>query len=85
MNSTGATSLNGWVRIYNLTFFIGLAVSFSVFWTLSYFFPPSGLGEEAPFVEEVFYGVPDVTLENQEDDEPSKFSEKYQAETTVSV
>jgi len=24
----------GWIRLYNLTFIIGLAISFSVFWAL---------------------------------------------------
>lgn len=47
----------GWIRLYNLTFIVGLAMSFVIFCALNYFFPPIGLGEEAPFVDEVLSGV----------------------------
>src|SRR4051812_20921712 len=48
----------GWIRLYNLTFIIGLITSFAVFWALNFCFPPPGLGEEAPFVDGgVLYGV----------------------------
>lgn len=39
----------GWTRLYNLTFLVGLAMSFGVFWVLSYFSQPVGLGREASF------------------------------------
>ncbi|PGH13753.1 hypothetical protein AJ79_03452 [Helicocarpus griseus UAMH5409] len=43
-------SLAGWIRLYNLTFFAGLTISFVTMTVVCYIFPPVGLGEEAPFV-----------------------------------
>ncbi|KAL4967136.1 nucleobase cation symporter-1 family protein [Aspergillus stella-maris] len=50
----------GWTRLYNLTFLVGLAMSFLIFWVLNYFFPVEGVRDEGPFVEEegVIHGVP---------------------------
>lgn len=42
----------GWIRLYNLTFLVGVAISFSVFIGLCYLFPVPGLGLETPFVED---------------------------------
>lgn len=39
----------GWIRLYNLTFIVGLAIGFLVFLCLSRAFPPSSLGLEADF------------------------------------
>ncbi|KAL2849704.1 permease for cytosine/purines, uracil, thiamine, allantoin-domain-containing protein [Aspergillus pseudodeflectus] len=47
----------GWVRLYNLTFLVGLAISFLVMWVLNYFFPVDGVGVEGPFIEGVIDGV----------------------------
>lgn len=44
--------MQGWIKLFNLTFFAGLAMSFVVMTGLGYLFPPPGLGEEAPFVED---------------------------------
>ncbi|KAK4939986.1 hypothetical protein LTR10_019838 [Elasticomyces elasticus] len=61
VNSSTNQSFVGWIRLYNLTFIVGLAMSFVVFWGLNYVFPPTGLGLEAPFLdEEVFTGVEQV-------------------------
>ncbi|KAJ5090049.1 hypothetical protein N7532_008733 [Penicillium argentinense] len=58
VNSYSGAQWTGWIRLYNLTFLVGLAMSFFVFWVLCHFFPPTGLGEEAAFAhEEVLYGV----------------------------
>lgn len=42
----------GWTRLYNLTFIVGLAISFLVFWALCYFSPVPGLGIDTPFVDD---------------------------------
>ena len=56
------------MRLYNLTFLVGLAMSFLVFWALNQFFPPVGLGEESSFVgEEVIYGVSHSGVDNEFD------------------
>ena len=65
MNSIEDKSFTGWVRLYNLTFIVGLAISFSVFWVLNFFFPPPGLGEETLFVDtKVLDGVCEETSED---------------------
>lgn len=59
VNSYSGGQWTGWIRLYNLTFLIGLAMSFVVFWMLSYIFPPFGLGQESLFADdEILYGVP---------------------------
>jgi hypothetical protein len=55
-----------WLRLYNLTFLVGLASSVSLFWILNLLFPVLGLGEEVPFVgDEFVMGVdfPDASSE----------------------
>lgn len=65
VNSIEDSSMVGWIRLYNLTFIVGIAMSFSVFCALSLAWPPSGLGEEAPFVDdEVIYGVAEESLDD---------------------
>ena len=78
------SSYTGWIRLYNLTFIVGLAMSFAVFWVLNYFFPPYGLGQEAPFVDEVLAGLeePGSRTGKDEFDPPN---EKQGAAATVSV
>lgn len=39
----------GWIRLYNLTFIVGLAISFALFLGLNLIFPVSSLGLEADF------------------------------------
>ncbi|KAK2616755.1 hypothetical protein QQS21_000367 [Conoideocrella luteorostrata] len=39
----------GWMRLYNLTFIVGLFISFAVFLGLSLVFPPASLGLENEF------------------------------------
>lgn len=41
----------GWVRLYNLTFLVGLAIAFFVFWALNWVFPVPGIDEVGPFIE----------------------------------
>ena len=55
-NST-ATSMIGWIRLYNLTFIVGCAISAVVFWTLNYFAPPPGLMEESLFANGTTDGI----------------------------
>ncbi|KAJ5303140.1 hypothetical protein N7476_009939 [Penicillium atrosanguineum] len=66
VNSYSGGQWTGWVRLYNLTFLVGLAMSFLIFWVLNYLFPPTGLGQESPFMEEegVIYGVAKTSGEN---------------------
>jgi NCS1 family nucleobase:cation symporter-1 len=55
-----AASVNGytgpnwtnWTRLYNLTFLVGLAISFVVFLVLNYLSPVSGLGVDLPFLSD---------------------------------
>lgn len=43
-------------------------MSFSIFWALNHFFPPPGLGEEAPFVEnDVLFGVEERSSESADE------------------
>jgi NCS1 family nucleobase:cation symporter-1 len=68
--------------LYNLTFIVGLAMSFGVFWVLSFFFPPPGLGEEAPFVDEVLSGMEEPGSETGKE-ELGMADEKHGAAATV--
>ncbi|KAM5493298.1 hypothetical protein McaMca56_006623 [Microsporum canis] len=52
VNKIKSPALQGWVKLFNLTFFVGLVMGFFWMTMLSYVFPPPGLGEEAPFVED---------------------------------
>lgn len=73
MNNVTDPNFVGWIRLYNLTFIIGLTISFFVFWTLNFFFPPPGLGEDAPFVgDSVLYGVgEEISVDSQKELETS--------------
>ena len=50
VNSLKTTSLQGWIRLYNLTFLAGIAISFTTMAIICFFFPPPGLGVDVPFV-----------------------------------
>ncbi|OAQ59133.1 uracil permease [Pochonia chlamydosporia 170] len=49
VNASTDASWVGWIRLYNLTFIIGLAIAFAVFLGLNLAIPPPGLGEEGEF------------------------------------
>lgn len=85
VNSTSTAAHNNWVRLYHLTFIVGVAISFFVFWGLSYFFPPTGLGDEAPFVDGVFYGVPEPTDGAKAEAAGRGMDEKHLTAATVSA
>lgn len=57
VNSLTQPSLANWTKLYNLTFLIGLAISFTAMSALCYIFPPPGLGVDEPFVEGEVEGV----------------------------
>jgi NCS1 family nucleobase:cation symporter-1 len=40
----------GWLRLYNLTFIVGLAISLLVFWVFNVLFPVPGTDLDGPFV-----------------------------------
>ncbi|KAK5205416.1 hypothetical protein LTR41_008870 [Exophiala xenobiotica] len=82
VNSSTSPSFTGWIRLYNLTFIVGLAMSFGVFWALNFFFPPPGLGEEAPFVDEVLSGMEEPGSETGKE-ELGMANEKHGAAATV--
>ncbi|KZT22062.1 uracil permease [Neolentinus lepideus HHB14362 ss-1] len=51
----GSTVAVGWTRLFNLTFLVGLAISFACTLVVDWMFPPPHLGEEDeynPFVDE---------------------------------
>ncbi|KGQ00857.1 hypothetical protein PAAG_12485 [Paracoccidioides lutzii Pb01] len=50
VNNTTHPNLAGWIKLFNLTFFAGLAISFVTMTGICYIWPPQGLGEEAPSV-----------------------------------
>lgn len=52
VNGAESPEMQGWIKLFNLTFFVGLATAFAVMTAFGYLFPPAGLGEEAPFVED---------------------------------
>ncbi|KAJ7277845.1 permease for cytosine/purines, uracil, thiamine, allantoin-domain-containing protein [Mycena rebaudengoi] len=39
-----AKAYNGWIRIFNIAFFVGLAISFIAFWMICNISPPPGVG-----------------------------------------
>ena len=84
VNSTDASPHNDWVRLYHLTFLVAVAISFVVFWGLSYLSPPQGLGEEAPFVDGIFYGVPEAN-DDAKEVAGRHVDDKHLAETAVSA
>ncbi|EXJ81593.1 hypothetical protein A1O1_07657 [Capronia coronata CBS 617.96] len=85
VNSVPDASFVGWIRLYNLTFIVGLAISFSVFWVLNVISPPPGLGEEAPFVDDdVLYGLGEESSEHGTE-KPAPIADKHAAQATVSA
>lgn len=52
MNGWNSPQWVGWVRLYNLTFLVGLAIAFLVFLGLNWVFPVVGIDETGPFVED---------------------------------
>ncbi|EPE03023.1 ncs1 nucleoside transporter family protein [Ophiostoma piceae UAMH 11346] len=52
VNSYTGPNWTNWTRLYNLTFIVGVAISFSVYLVLNYFSPVSGLGVDLPFPSE---------------------------------
>ncbi|OJD20027.1 hypothetical protein AJ78_00043 [Emergomyces pasteurianus Ep9510] len=51
VNNITHPSLENWVKIFNLTFVVGLGISFASMTVICHVWPPPGLGEEAPFVD----------------------------------
>lgn len=45
-----SSSIVGWVKLYNLTFLVGVAISFTVMSVLGLLFPPQGQGLDEPFI-----------------------------------
>lgn len=84
VNSSQDPSLVGWVRLYNLTFIIGLAISFTIFLSLNFMFPPVGLGEEAEFVDTVLYGEQSQNDKKASDEELGSEKEKQTVHTISS-
>ena len=81
MNTTGASVENGWVRLYHLTFIIGVAISFVVFWACSHFFAPDGLGQETPFLGDAFHGeAADISAAQDESSENEGDGKKFAKE-----
>lgn len=88
VTSDSGAALDGWTRLYHLTFIVGLAISGLVFYLLNYFVPPRGLGEEAPFVDDVVHGVPSPKAESEResgDHQQQDSGEKELAKETVGV
>jgi NCS1 family nucleobase:cation symporter-1 len=52
VNAYTGPNWTNWTRLYNLTFLVGLAISFVVFLVLNYVSPVSGLGVDLPFLSE---------------------------------
>lgn len=49
VNAYDGPQYQSWIRLYNLTFLVGVFWSFAMFWGLNIIFPVKGLGEETPF------------------------------------
>lgn len=64
MNGDTNPAVYGWIRLYNLTFFVALSIGAAVFFTLSTISPLTGLHEEAGFIVDGIAGSED---ENKED------------------
>ncbi|KAL4773513.1 permease for cytosine/purines, uracil, thiamine, allantoin-domain-containing protein [Aspergillus nidulans var. acristatus] len=56
----------GWLRLYNLTFIVGLAISLLVFWVFNVLFPVPGTDLDGPFVLQGVDGVCDGCERNSE-------------------
>ncbi|PGH06351.1 hypothetical protein AJ80_08185 [Polytolypa hystricis UAMH7299] len=53
VNAITVPSMQGWIKLFNLTFFVGLAINFLAMLLICYIWPPPGQGESAPFVEQL--------------------------------
>ena len=51
VNNLTTPALARWIKLYNLTFLVGIAISFTAMVGICYIFPPEGLGVDEPFVE----------------------------------
>jgi hypothetical protein len=50
VTSVGGPAVNtGWYHMYQISFFVGYALSGGIFWALNMLFPPPGLGEQVDF------------------------------------
>ncbi|KAM5433313.1 hypothetical protein McanMca71_004132 [Microsporum canis] len=70
VNKDQSPAMQGWVKLFNLTFFVGLVMGFTWMTVLSYLFPPPGLGLDAPFVED--YHQPQKAAQEVEIASPNK-------------
>ncbi|KAM4060584.1 purine-cytosine permease family protein [Hirsutella rhossiliensis] len=52
VNGYTSPSFTHWIRLYNLTFLVGLAIGCFIFWLLNYLFPVPGIGQDTPFLDE---------------------------------
>lgn len=57
VNSLTTPRLANWLKLYNLTFLAGVAISFAAMSVLCYIFPPPGLGVDEPFIEDEVEGI----------------------------
>lgn len=57
VNSLTTPRLANWLKLYNLTFLAGIAISFTAMSGLCYIFPPPGLGIDEPFIEGEVEGI----------------------------
>ncbi|KAK7415946.1 hypothetical protein QQX98_005519 [Neonectria punicea] len=70
VNAYDGMQYQNWIRLYNLTFLVGVFWSFGLFWGINILFPVKGLGEESPFEGgDLVFGVetPDGVSETVED------------------
>lgn len=66
VNAYDGSQYQSWIRLYNLTFLVGVFWSFGLFWGLNIISPVKGLGEESPFEGgDMVFGVetPDTASE----------------------
>lgn len=54
VNEYTESSWTGWIRIYNVTFIVGMFISGVLFWVLSFTFPPPRLHKESGIITESF-------------------------------
>lgn len=54
MTTRNPDAYNGWVKIFHITFLVGLSVSFAAFWVICLVSRPSGVGIGTKFHEEGF-------------------------------
>ncbi|KKZ64605.1 hypothetical protein EMCG_09501 [[Emmonsia] crescens] len=49
VNNITHPPLANWIKLFNLTFFVGFVISFVTMTAICFIWPPQGLGDEAPF------------------------------------